>query len=150
MKRQVVRRTAIIRRVLRAKCWPAATSATATPGVTMQNAPPAIRKPNRPARMDTNCVRKRPTALLATHAESNRVPTDTLPIYKVRQLTRRIAKAPMPIMKPTDIPVQTFAASAYHVQAALPQPEYVQHIEIAVVVMNVPVTRAGSAERVVT
>lgn len=54
-------------------------------------------------------------------------------------------------MKPTGIPVHTLAASAYHVQAAaLPQPEYVQHIEIAVVVMNVPVTRAGSAERVVT
>lgn len=35
VKRQVVRRMAIIRRVLRAKCWPAATSATATPGVTM-------------------------------------------------------------------------------------------------------------------
>ena len=35
VKRQVVRRTAIIRRVLRAKCWPAATSATATLGVTM-------------------------------------------------------------------------------------------------------------------
>lgn len=53
-------------------------------------------------------------------------------------------------MKPTGIPVHTLAASAYHVQAALPQPEYVQHIEIAVVVMNVPVTRAGSAERAVT
>lgn len=52
-------------------------------------------------------------------------------------------------MKPTGIPVNTLAASAYHVQAALPQ-EYAQHIEIAVVVMNVPVTRAGSAERAVT
>ena len=54
-------------------------------------------------------------------------------------------------MKPTGIPVHTLAASAYHVQAvaALPQ-EYAQHIAIAVVVMNVPVTRAGSAERVVT
>ena len=55
-------------------------------------------------------------------------------------------------MKPTGIPVHTLAASAYHVQAvaALPQPEYVQHIAIAVVVMNVPVTAARSAERAVT
>ena len=55
-------------------------------------------------------------------------------------------------MKPTGIPVHTLAASAYHVQAvaALPQPEYAQHIAIAVVVMKVPVTRAGSAERAVT
>ena len=56
-------------------------------------------------------------------------------------------------MKPTGIPVHTLAASAYHVQAAaLPQPEYVQHIEIAVMVMNVPmaVSSARSAERAVT
>lgn len=53
-------------------------------------------------------------------------------------------------MKPTGIPVHTLAASAYHVQvAALPQ-EYAQHIAIAVVVMNVPVPRARSAERAVT
>lgn len=57
-------------------------------------------------------------------------------------------------MKPTGIPVHTLAASAYHVQAvaALPQPEYVQDIAIAVVVMNVPmaVTGARCAERAVT
>lgn len=55
-------------------------------------------------------------------------------------------------MKPTGIPVNTLAASAYHVQAALPQPEYVQDIAIAVEVMNVPmaVTGARCAERAVT